>query len=66
MNVQVAYGLTCYRAVVDADVVSGRMKLRIQLSLGLVEQCEQGRSLVATQLEETANMAQGDDQCVSR
>lgn len=42
MNVQVAYGLTRCSAVVDANVVGGRVKLCIKLSLGLIEQSEQG------------------------
>lgn len=54
-------GLSCRCTIIDADVVSRRLELCVQLSSGLIQESKQRNTLVAGQSKEAANVTAGND-----
>ncbi len=63
---QVKDGLTCGLAIVDADVVSGRLMLDVETSLCSIQQRQHFRTPVGARLEERANVPPRNDQGMAR
>jgi len=66
MHVQMHHGLSGGNAIVDADVVAGRLELAIEVHPHQVEQLEQGGLLALRALEQRCDVPLGDDQRVAR
>ena len=65
VNVKVRHRLACGGAVVDADVETIGLELRFCRRLGLIEQFQQGSTLLLTDLKKRPHMAFGNDQAMT-
>lgn len=60
VHMQMRHGLPRRRAVVDADVVGGRLELRIELLLGGIQCGQECKALFCGQIEERADVPARD------